>query len=118
MTLGKRQTSYLLQPPKLNVNRILKWLNIMISACQKSESSGGDGIDSYEAAAFTSNMSRESRANFIQRQDNPLKKMQSLIGLCNKLIRVLFGIMKKGHEFNEDKMMQDIPRFAMLPQVA
>jgi hypothetical protein len=46
-------------------------------------------------------------------------------GLCtritpngNKLIRILFGILKKGHEFNEDKMMQDIPRFAELPQAA
>jgi transposase len=44
--------------------------------------------------------------------------MQSLIALCNKLIRVLFGIMKKGHEFNEVKMLQDIPRFASLTTAA
>jgi transposase len=36
---------------------------------------------------------------YTKRPDNPLKKMQSLIALCNKLIRVLFGILKKGHEF-------------------
>lgn len=48
---------------------------------------------------------------YTRRPDNPLKKMQSLIALCNKLIRVLFGIMKKGHEFSETKMLQDIPRF-------
>lgn len=42
---------------------------------------------------------------YKKRPDNPLKKI-------NKLIRVLFGILKKGHEFNESKMMQDIPRFA------
>jgi transposase len=55
---------------------------------------------------------------YTKRPDNPLKKMQSLIALCNKLIRVLFGIMKKGHEFNEVKMLQDIPRFASLTAVA
>lgn len=55
---------------------------------------------------------------YTTRAVNPLKKMQSLIALCNKLIRVLFGILKKGHEFNEDKMMQDIPRMAELPLAA
>ena len=55
---------------------------------------------------------------YTKRPDNPLKKMQSLIALCNKLIRVLFGILKKGHEFNESKMMQDIPRFAELLKAA
>ncbi|MCU6792537.1 IS110 family transposase [Paenibacillus sp. WQ 127069] len=48
---------------------------------------------------------------YTKRPDNPLKKMQSLIALCNKLIRVLFGVLKKGHRFCEEKMLQDIPRF-------
>lgn len=48
---------------------------------------------------------------YTKRPTNPLKKMQSLIALCSKLIRILFGIMKKGHSFSEEKMMQDIPRF-------
>ena len=55
---------------------------------------------------------------YTKRHVNPLKKMQSLIALCNKLIRVLFGILKKGHEFSEEKMIQGIPRFAELPQAA
>ncbi|MCM3337470.1 IS110 family transposase [Paenibacillus sp. MER TA 81-3] len=55
---------------------------------------------------------------YTKRPDNPLKKMQSLIALCNKLIRILFGIMKKGHEFSEEKMMQDIPRFMEVPLAA
>ncbi|SEP19326.1 IS110 family transposase [Paenibacillus sp. OV219] len=55
---------------------------------------------------------------YTKRPINPLKKMQSLIALCNKLIRILFGILKKGHEFSEEKMIQDIPRFAELPQAA
>jgi transposase len=49
---------------------------------------------------------------YTKRPTNPLKKMQSLIALCCKLIRILFGVMKKGHVFSEEKMMQDIPRFA------
>ncbi|WP_219836124.1 IS110 family transposase [Paenibacillus sp. R14(2021)] len=55
---------------------------------------------------------------YTKRSINPLKKMQSLIALCNKLIRILFGILKKGHEFSEEKMIQDIPRFVELPQAA
>jgi transposase len=55
---------------------------------------------------------------YTERPNNPLKKMQSLIALCNKLIRILFGIMKKGHEFSEEKMMQDIPRFMEIPLAA
>ncbi|WP_127495613.1 IS110 family transposase [Paenibacillus glycanilyticus] len=55
---------------------------------------------------------------YTKRAKNPLKKMQSLIALCNKLIRILFGILKKGHEFSEDKMMQDIPRCVELTQAA
>lgn len=51
---------------------------------------------------------------YTNRPVNPLKKMQSLIALCNKLIRILFGILKKGHEFSKVKMMQDIPRFTEL----
>ncbi|MGN7300431.1 IS110 family transposase, partial [Ferdinandcohnia sp. SAFN-114] len=37
------------------------------------------------------------------------KKMQSLIALCNKLIRIFFAIGKKQFEFSEERMLQDIP---------
>jgi transposase len=55
---------------------------------------------------------------YTKRPDNPLKKIQSLIALCNKLIRVIFGMMRKGHEFSEEKMLNDIPRFATMPVAA
>jgi len=55
---------------------------------------------------------------YTKRPVNPLKKMQSLIALCNKLIRILFGILKKGHEFSEEKMIKDIPRYEEFPQAA
>ncbi|RLL41095.1 IS110 family transposase [Oceanobacillus piezotolerans] len=48
-------------------------------------------------------------AYYTQRPDNPLKKMQSLIALCNKLIRILFSIGKKQFEFSEERMLKDIP---------
>ncbi|PAD65953.1 IS110 family transposase [Bacillus sp. 7586-K] len=46
---------------------------------------------------------------YTTRPDNPLKKMQSLIALCNKLIRILFSIGKKQFVFQEEKMLKDIP---------
>lgn len=46
---------------------------------------------------------------YTQRPNNPLKKMQSLIALCNKLIRIFFAIGKKQFEFSEERMLQDIP---------
>lgn len=51
---------------------------------------------------------------FTKRPDNPLKKMQSLIAICNKLIRIPFTIGKKQCEFSEERMLRDIPRMAEL----
>jgi transposase len=55
---------------------------------------------------------------YTKRPDNPLKKMQSLIAICNKLIRILFTIGKKQCEFCEDKMLKDIPHMATLKKAA
>jgi transposase len=52
-------------------------------------------------------------AYYTQRPDNPLKKMQSLIALCNKLIRIFFSISKKQFEFSEEKMLKDIPHLSV-----
>ncbi|WP_088104128.1 IS110 family transposase [Halalkalibacter urbisdiaboli] len=51
---------------------------------------------------------------YTTRPDNPLKKMQSLIALCNKLIRILFSIGKRQFTFQEEKMLRDIPHMAPL----
>jgi transposase len=51
---------------------------------------------------------------FTKRPNNPLKKMQSLIAICNKLIRILFTIGKKQCEFSEERMLRDIPHMAAL----
>ncbi|MBV7509700.1 IS110 family transposase [Bacillus sp. sid0103] len=54
---------------------------------------------------------------YTQRSDNPLKKMQSLIALCNKLIRIFFSIGKKQFEFSEEKMLKDIPHLLISKKV-
>lgn len=54
---------------------------------------------------------------YTQRSDNPLKKMQSLIALCNKLIRIFFSISKKQFEFSEEKMLKDIPHLSVTEKV-
>jgi transposase len=48
---------------------------------------------------------------FTQRNNNPLKKKQSIIALCCKLIRILFTVGKKETEFCPQKMIRDIPHF-------
>jgi transposase len=55
---------------------------------------------------------------FTKRQNNPLKKMQSLIAICNKLIRILFTIGKNQCEFSEERMLRDIPHMAVLQKAA
>lgn len=52
-------------------------------------------------------------AYYTQRADNPIKKMQSLIALCNKLIRIFFSIGKNQFEFDEGKMLRDIPHLSV-----
>jgi len=47
---------------------------------------------------------------YTTRKDNPLKKKQSLILLCCKLIRVLFAILKKGISYDGKRLMEDIRR--------
>lgn len=48
---------------------------------------------------------------FTTRNENPLKKKQSLIALCCKLVKVLFTIAKKEVPFSEERMLSDIPHF-------
>lgn len=54
---------------------------------------------------------------YTQRPDRPLKKQQSLIALCCKLLRVLFVIGQKQCEFDGSKLVKGIPQMELL-QVA
>ncbi|MTV51076.1 IS110 family transposase [Heliobacillus mobilis] len=42
---------------------------------------------------------------YINRKDNPLRKKQSIIALCGKLIRVLFAIGKKSVDYDPHKLL-------------
>jgi len=53
---------------------------------------------------------RELHYYYTCRDDNPMKKKQSIIVLCCKLIRVLFAIMTHNMEYNGEKLMKDIHR--------
>lgn len=50
---------------------------------------------------------------FTTRNENPLKKKQSIIALCCKLIRILFTIGKRKIAFCPEKMLRDIPHFGL-----
>jgi transposase len=47
---------------------------------------------------------------YTTRPNKPLKKQQSLIALCGKLLRVLFVIGKKQCEFDGSKLLQGLPQ--------
>jgi len=44
------------------------------------------------------------------RAKNPLKKMQSMIAIACKLIRIFYIILMKGVEYDSQKMLSDIVR--------
>jgi len=47
---------------------------------------------------------------YTTRSENPLKKMQSLVALMCKLIRVMFAMLTKNVAYDGQKMLQDIHR--------
>ena len=44
----------------------------------------------------------------LNREKNPLNKMESIIALCGKLIRVIFAILTKGNDYDANKMVNDM----------
>lgn len=53
---------------------------------------------------------REIHEYYSGRQQNPLKKKQSIVAVCCKLIRVIYAICKHKSAYDEAKMLQDIRR--------
>ncbi|WP_342515391.1 IS110 family transposase [Sutcliffiella sp. FSL R7-0096] len=49
---------------------------------------------------------------YTNRKDNPLRKKQSIVVLCGKLLKVLHGISTKHKAFDAKRMMRDIPSLA------
>ena len=53
---------------------------------------------------------KELHVYYTTRKDNPLKKMQSLIVIACKLLRVIFTILTKGTTYDPKKLLGDIVR--------
>lgn len=51
---------------------------------------------------------KELHVYYTTREQNPLKKMQSLIAIACKLLRIIFTILKKGIKYDPQKMLKDI----------
>ena len=47
-------------------------------------------------------------SHYTKRDENPLKRKQSVIAICCKLIRIFYVILKRGAAYDERKMLQDI----------
>jgi phage gp36-like protein len=57
---------------------------------------------------------KEIHQYYTTRDRNPLKKMQSLIAVACKLVRVFYLILKKGVTYDAAKLMGDIRRPAVV----
>ena len=67
----------------------------------------------YEAAVSVVSHSTEFRSihqYYTTRENNPLKKMQSMIAVACKLVRVFYLILKTGASYDAAKLMGDIRR--------
>ena len=55
---------------------------------------------------------RKLHEYYTNRRVNPLRKKQSIVVLCGKLLKVLHGICTKHKAFDAQRMMKDIPSLA------
>ena len=51
---------------------------------------------------------KKIHAYYTARAENPLKKMQSLIVVACKILRIIYTILKTGTKYNPEKMLKDI----------
>ena len=61
---------------------------------------------------------RELHGYYTTRKLNPLKKMQSLMAIAAKLLRVFYAMLTKGVDYDPQKMISDIKRPAAYFQVS
>jgi transposase len=53
---------------------------------------------------------REIHYYYTHREERPLKKIQSIVAICCKLIRIFYAILKTGRDYDAVKMLNDIKR--------
>lgn len=56
---------------------------------------------------------RALHKHYTERTINPLKKKQSIVVLCGKLLKILHTLVVKGRYFSEETMMKDIPALSI-----
>ncbi len=61
---------------------------------------------------------KELHVYYTTRDNNPLKKMQSLIVIACKILRVIYAILKTGTTYDPKKMLKDIKRPALQASMA
>ena len=72
----------------------------------------------YEAAISVIGKNKEFKeihSYYRTREKNPLKKMQSVIAVACKLIRIFYTILTKGVDYDGQKMLNDIVRPEIQP---
>ena len=69
-----------------------------------------EGFDLYRLAVSHAEEFNELHVYYTARADNPLKKMQSLIVIACKILRVIYTILKTGKDYDPQKMLKDIKR--------
>ncbi len=53
---------------------------------------------------------KEIHNYYISRCENPLKKKQSIVAICCKLVRVFYAMIRSGKEYNAGQLRKDIHR--------
>ena len=69
----------------------------------------------FQLARTTVKSNKEMKAYhqyYTTRKKNPLKKMQSLIAIAGKMIKIFFGILKNGKEYDPEIVMKDFKQSA------
>ncbi len=70
----------------------------------------------FQLARTTVKSNKEMKAYhkyFTTRKDKPLKKMQSMIAIAGKMIRIFFGMLKNGTEYDPVIVMKDFKQAAV-----
>lgn len=106
-----------------DVKEIQKLSGLGLVACSSGKHTGETKISHrgrkrlrywlFQAAKSTvahSEEFKELHVYYTTRKDNPLKKMQSLIVIACKILRVIFTILTKGTTYDPKKLLGDIVR--------
>ena len=106
-----------------NVKEIQKLSGLGLVACSSGKHTGETKIShrgrkrlrywlfqAAKSAVVHAEEFKELHVYYTTRKDNPLKKMQSLIVIACKILRVIFTILTKGTTYDPKKMLGDIIR--------